>query len=110
MKCPKCGHENREGAKFCDDCGTKLSFICPKCGAELRPQAKFCDNCGASLEISEEWKKESIKPCLICKKDIVTEKPVVCGTCYFTFHRECLLRWVEIHKRCPNCGNEVGWI
>jgi uncharacterized membrane protein YvbJ len=22
--CPTCGHDNREGARFCDECGTKL--------------------------------------------------------------------------------------
>ena len=49
MQCPQCQHENREGAKFCDECGTKLQLICPDCGAELRPKAKFCDECGAKL-------------------------------------------------------------
>jgi len=87
--------------------------ICHRCGTEVRITARFCDNCGASLEIGEKdekWQDESVKNCLICKKDIVKEKPVVCKTCHFTFHRECLLRWVEIYKRCPNCGYEVGWI
>jgi len=49
MQCPKCQHKNREGAKFCEECGTKLPSICPKCGSEVRPQARFCDECGASL-------------------------------------------------------------
>lgn len=90
----------------------KESKLCQKCGGEVRLTAKFCDNCGASLEISEEKKAqdESIKQCLICKQNIVKEKPVICKSCYFSFHRQCLLRWVEIHKRCPNCSGEVGWI
>src|ERR671911_3212168 len=25
MRCPSCGNENREGAKFCDSCGAELS-------------------------------------------------------------------------------------
>src|SRR5918994_4811519 len=29
MRCPSCGNENREGARFCDSCGT-----------ELRPEAE----------------------------------------------------------------------
>jgi len=49
MECPKCQHENREGAKFCEECGAKLQPICSNCGAELRPQAKFCDECGVKL-------------------------------------------------------------
>jgi len=49
MKCPKCNHENRDGAKFCESCGAKLQLACPKCGSELSPQARFCDNCGAKI-------------------------------------------------------------
>ncbi|MEK7395779.1 MAG: adenylate/guanylate cyclase domain-containing protein, partial [Candidatus Poribacteria bacterium] len=49
MQCPKCNHENRDGAKFCESCGEKLQLLCPKCGAELRPNARFCDDCGEKL-------------------------------------------------------------
>ena len=49
MKCPKCNHENREEAKFCEECGQKLSLICPKCGSELRENARFCDECGTKI-------------------------------------------------------------
>src|SRR6185503_16594328 len=30
MRCPACGRENREGAKFCDECGSRLA---PETGA-----------------------------------------------------------------------------
>ncbi len=30
MKCPNCGTENRESAKFCDECGTPLNSAVPK--------------------------------------------------------------------------------
>src|SRR5262249_5259624 len=49
MLCTSCGTENREGAKFCDACGTPLPLACPSCGAANRPGAKFCNECGASL-------------------------------------------------------------
>ncbi|MBI1928437.1 AAA family ATPase, partial [Candidatus Poribacteria bacterium] len=49
MQCPNCQHENREGAKFCEGCGTKLPQTCPNCGTEVRPQARFCDACGTQL-------------------------------------------------------------
>ena len=49
MKCPKCKHENRDGAVFCEKCGTKLQLICPNCGNELRPEAIFCDKCGTKI-------------------------------------------------------------
>jgi len=47
--CPSCAHENRPGAKFCEDCGTPLERACASCGSELRPIAKFCDECGAPV-------------------------------------------------------------
>ncbi|MEK7397747.1 MAG: adenylate/guanylate cyclase domain-containing protein, partial [Candidatus Poribacteria bacterium] len=49
MECPKCKHINRDGAKFCEECGEKLQLKCPNCGAELRPNAKFCDECGERI-------------------------------------------------------------
>src|SRR5712691_10108688 len=49
MLCTSCGTENRDGAKFCDACGTPLPLSCPSCGMENRPGAKFCNECGASL-------------------------------------------------------------
>src|SRR5262245_10319462 len=49
MLCTSCGTENREGAKFCDACGTPLPLSCPSCGTANRPGAKFCNECGASL-------------------------------------------------------------
>lgn len=61
MKCPNCQFENRDDAKFCKACGSKLEIlkpnpepavntasVCPNCGAALKPGAKFCSKCGAS--------------------------------------------------------------
>jgi predicted amidophosphoribosyltransferase len=45
MKCAGCGHENRDAAKFCEECAAPLGRKCAGCGAELRPVAKFCDEC-----------------------------------------------------------------
>ena len=49
MQCPKCQTDNREGASFCERCGTSLINKCPKCGTVLRSTAIFCDNCGNAL-------------------------------------------------------------
>ena len=48
MTCPLCKHENRSGAKFCEECATPLPRPCASCGAVLRPTAKFCDECGTA--------------------------------------------------------------
>ena len=45
MKCARCQHENRSGAKFCEECATPLARACANCGAQLSPTAKFCSEC-----------------------------------------------------------------
>ena len=52
MKCAKCGAENREGAKFCNECAAPIEASCPKCGSGNKSGAKFCDECGTSLGAS----------------------------------------------------------
>ena len=49
MQCPQCGHESREGAKFCRECGARFAATCPSCGAQVEPGSKFCEECGTSL-------------------------------------------------------------
>ena len=48
MKCAACGHENREGAKFCRECAAPIADAssCPKCGTPSERGQKFCDSCG----------------------------------------------------------------
>lgn len=49
MKCPECHLNNREDAKFCKSCGTKLEHICPSCGYTYESDSLFCDECGCHL-------------------------------------------------------------
>ena len=49
MRCLKCQFENREGAKCCGKCRTKLTLICPECKAENPPENTYCDECGQDL-------------------------------------------------------------
>ncbi len=67
VKCPNCGNENDDGARFCDQCGATLAqatpppatpaasnmVVCPSCGAENLPGTAFCEDCGAKLEVPE---------------------------------------------------------
>src|SRR5215471_3440955 len=45
MKCPRCQHENRSGAKFCEECAAPLARTCSNCGSRLSATAKFCSEC-----------------------------------------------------------------
>ena len=51
MRCPSCGNETREGARFCDTCGVPIAARCAACGTLNRPSAQFCDGCGAPLTV-----------------------------------------------------------
>lgn len=56
--CINCKADLREGAKFCQVCGTKVPVkqkskiaqakFCIKCGAPLKRGAKFCTKCGTA--------------------------------------------------------------
>jgi class 3 adenylate cyclase len=49
MKCPRCDTGNREGARFCRECGALFETSCSSCGARVQAGSKFCDTCGIAL-------------------------------------------------------------
>lgn len=80
--CPKCGYQNLQTAKFCNNCGgpmqptTQGTINCPKCGTSNTAGTKFCANCGTPLQATVKCPK--------CQ----TEVP-------------------EGTKFCPNCGAKI---
>jgi class 3 adenylate cyclase/tetratricopeptide (TPR) repeat protein len=54
MKCPECQFDNREGAMFCIECGSKLEINCSKCSHLNPPTSKFCEACGSKLNLLPE--------------------------------------------------------
>lgn len=78
-KCPECGTENKEDAKFCIGCGMGFekkaeikdeditekseTKICPSCKSEIPENAKFCVVCGETqTETIDEPVREEIAP------------------------------------------------
>jgi len=55
MKCSNCQSENREGVKFCEECGAKLDLQCPRCSEIIPAGKKFCGECGHELRPVEEF-------------------------------------------------------
>ncbi|MGD8521778.1 MAG: adenylate/guanylate cyclase domain-containing protein, partial [Desulfobacterales bacterium] len=51
MICPTCKSDNREGVKFCEECGEKLELECPACQAKIPLEKKFCGECGHKLDV-----------------------------------------------------------
>ena len=54
MKCPECGFDNIDRAKFCNECGGRLEISCPKCGTRNPLSSKFCFECGSKLDVQTE--------------------------------------------------------
>ena len=52
MRCERCGAENRDGVRFCEDCGERLSAACPHCRAHVPMGKRFCGSCGEPLEVA----------------------------------------------------------
>src|SRR5262245_36553976 len=80
MRCARCQAQNREGLRFCEDCGARLAATCPSCGAEVTAGKKFCGACGTSLGASETrfTAPESYTPKHLAEK-ILTSKAALEG-------------------------------
>src|SRR6516165_9287288 len=49
MRCPRCQAANPQGARFCEECGARLTLTCSHCGAEVSRGKSFCWSCGGQL-------------------------------------------------------------
>jgi class 3 adenylate cyclase/tetratricopeptide (TPR) repeat protein len=53
MKCPRCQHENKSEAKFCEACAVPLARTCGQCGHLLSRTARFCPACAHPIGFAE---------------------------------------------------------
>ena len=49
MQCGRCRAENREGRRFCGECGFPLATTCPSCRFANEGHERFCGGCGRTL-------------------------------------------------------------
>lgn len=123
--CPNCKEDNRESAKFCAYCGSKIKTeapkekepaakFCPKCGAPTLGK-KFCGKCGAPLTaVTEpEIKEPEIKEPEIKEPEIKVFICNYCGTEKSSYEEPCPLCKLQPtfirrkRKKCPSCGLEL---
>jgi len=62
MQCPRCQHDNRPQAKFCEECAAPLARTCPNCGTQVSPAAKFCSECAHAVAGPVSTPPRSISP------------------------------------------------
>ena len=54
LVCSKCNSPLPQGAKFCMNCGEKVTpkeVYCQECGAVMPANAQFCLNCGTRRNV-----------------------------------------------------------
>ena len=56
MNCPHCKAENRDGRRFCGECGFSFAASCPACGFVNEGGERFCGGCGLPLTPQREPK------------------------------------------------------
>lgn len=49
MECQACHTANPDSNRFCESCGSALTFKCAACGFDCTSTARFCGGCGTSL-------------------------------------------------------------
>jgi class 3 adenylate cyclase/tetratricopeptide (TPR) repeat protein len=62
MRCAGCGVDSRPGARFCEECGSRLDALCLSCGAAVLPDRRFCGACGHPLTASPRPSEPEISP------------------------------------------------
>jgi class 3 adenylate cyclase/tetratricopeptide (TPR) repeat protein len=62
MQCPRCLAQNREGRRFCAECGAPLALPCSSCGFSNEPGEKFCGGCGLALTPGDRAPDSSSRP------------------------------------------------
>jgi class 3 adenylate cyclase len=79
MRCSKCGRDNREGRRFCADCGVPIATKCQQCGTSNEVGERFCGECGLALDAAVGTTLEApvgapVPPALVPKPEITGER------------------------------------
>src|SRR3954471_1996150 len=77
MRCPSCGFDNRDAAKFCGECATRLTSVCPSCGADAVPGQRFCDECGTPISTTPPAERPAATQEIPRQSTPVSERRVV---------------------------------
>ncbi|RGZ00658.1 YARHG domain-containing protein [Clostridium sp. AM58-1XD] len=75
MRCPRCGSEVSENAKFCPKCGNVMKITCPSCGRIHPAGTKFCSGCGTTLQSDSETGGQGINGSQFQKQGGVNPPP-----------------------------------
>jgi len=72
VQCARCRAENREGRRFCGECGSALVATCSSCGFSNEGTEKFCGGCGRALTAAEPNSLQAYTPQYLAAKILST--------------------------------------
>jgi len=56
----------------------------------------------------ESCKHHAEHPCAVCQDHLNANEEICTLACGHTFHKDCVVPWLELHRTCPLCRHEVG--
>ena len=66
-----------------------------------------------SINLICSWKYNSINKTCICSNKLehntTNSKEVFKGKCGHAYHKECILNYLQINKKCPECSDYNNW-
>jgi len=52
-------------------------------------------------------KKEEPETCTICIEDFEEGEHIIKLACEHAFHPKCIIPWIKINLKCPNCNTKI---
>ena len=95
MLCPGCQQEIEPDARFCGQCGTRVTMRCPGCGAETAADDRFCRSCGRALgaeaQAGAERRQLTVMFCDLVESAVLGERldPEDFRDVVGSYHRTC---------------------
>ncbi|MHA1300309.1 MAG: RING finger domain-containing protein, partial [Candidatus Helarchaeota archaeon] len=72
--------------------------------------SKFIPLKEVNYEELDAYQFDTENQCAICHEPLETQETTSCRNCNANFHKVCILKYIEEHKRCPVCTSLFRWI
>merc|ERR1711997_389460 len=70
--------------------------------------AKDIDALHKETLTEESAKKFACHNCAVCQDGYNADEEICTLECGHSYHKDCVVPWLEMHRTCPLCRHEVG--
>lgn len=81
------------------------TYLILKCSMYLKTESNEFHSASEVINKLDEVELEDDQICAICLDGLPSG--ITLGSCKHSFHRECLLRWIETSQTCPYCREVI---